>query len=266
MMEQVSERHADAAGTRGQARVPPVFLAAFAQVAALVACLVALPGQLAGDLLFLLAEGLVAATTALLLGLAPWWLAIEFLLPFAVRHCSALAITPHWFLAAFVLMAGFYWSTHRTQVPLYLSNRRAIEALKAMLPSRGGIRFLDVGCGTASVLAPLSRVEDGSVYHGVELAPLTFGVAWLRAVRSGGRFSVRRQDLWSVDLSTYDVVYAFLSPVPMAALWKKVVAEMRPGTLLVSNTFIVPGLSPDQSISCGPGGRALHVWRVPGTP
>lgn len=264
-MGQVSERLADTARARGQATVPPVFLAAFAQAAALVASLVVLPAQAAGDSLFLLVEGLVAATTAFLLGLAPWWLVIELLLPFAVRHGSALEITPHWFLAAFALMAGFYWSTHRTQIPLYLSNRRAIETLRAMLPSPGGIKFLDIGCGTASVLAPLSRLKDGGIYHGVELAPLTFGVAWLRAVLSGGRFSVRRQDLWSVDLSAYDVVYAFLSPVPMAALWEKVLSEMRPGTLLISNTFVVPGLSPDQSISCGRRGRALHLWRVPGT-
>jgi hypothetical protein len=32
-------------------------------------------------------------------------------------------------------------------------------------------------------------------------------------------------------------VYAFLSPVPMAEVWRKASTELRPGALLVSNSF-----------------------------
>jgi len=38
--------------------------------------------------------------------------------------------------AGFVLLlAGIYGSTFRTQVPLYLSNARALDALETLLPS-----------------------------------------------------------------------------------------------------------------------------------
>ena len=45
--------------------------------------------------------------------------------------------------------------------------------------------------------------------------------------------------LWDCDLSQYDVVFAYLSPVPMEKLWHKARAEMRPGTIFISSTFTV---------------------------
>ena len=59
-----------------------------------------------------------------------------------------------------------------------------------------------------------------------------------------------------------DVVYAFLSPAPMPRLWEKVQREMRPGTLFISNRFIVPGVKPHQRIATGEPGVNLYVWRL----
>jgi hypothetical protein len=61
-------------------------------------------------------------------------------------------------------------------------------------------------------------------------------------------------------LSDYDVVFAFLSPAAMPALWRKASAEMRPGTLLLSYEFSIPGTTPhiiDHPVENGP---ALYGW------
>jgi len=63
-----------------------------------------------------------------------------------------------------------------------------------------------------------------------------------------GNCEWRWGDLWRTELSAYDVVYAFLSPVPMAALWEKAQREMRPGTLFISNSFAVPDVAAEQVI------------------
>jgi hypothetical protein len=61
------------------------------------------------------------------------------------------------------------------------------------------------------------------------------------------------------------VVYAFLSPAPMPRLWTKALAEMAPGTLLVSNTFTIPGVAPEQTIVLpGRSDARLYVYRLPG--
>jgi hypothetical protein len=66
-----------------------------------------------------------------------------------------------------------------------------------------------------------------------------------------------------VDLGAFDVVYAFLSPVPMAQLWEKARQEMKPGSLFVSHTFEVPGKEPQQRIPL-PGRKdaCLLLWRM----
>jgi hypothetical protein len=87
----------------------------------------------------------------------------------------------------------------------------------------------------------------------VETAPLVFLVSWFRCLlRNNCR--IRYRSLWTVDLSPYDVVYCFLSPVPMPELWKKATAEMKGKALLVSNTFEIPGVSPGRIIE-------LKDWR-----
>ncbi|HSX69654.1 MAG TPA: class I SAM-dependent methyltransferase, partial [Pseudomonas sp.] len=53
----------------------------------------------------------------------------------------------------------------------------------------------------------------------------------------------------------YDVVYCFLSPAPMAELWTKARSEMRPGSLLISNSFEIPGVAPGEVIE-------LNDWRA----
>ena len=50
-----------------------------------------------------------------------------------------------------------------------------------------------------------------------------------------------RQDLWSVDLSKSDVVAVYgLHPI-MDRLGAKMEMELSPGSIVVSNVFIIPG-------------------------
>ncbi len=245
-----------------RAVVPPLAKAAGAQALAWTAVQFLVAVHPVGGWISLALQCAIAAGIGRVLGLAPWWMVLNGGFPLLVVGAIAVSLNPLWYLAAFLLMVAFYWSTFRTQIPLFLSNRSAIEALAGMLPEGRGVRLLDVGCGTGTVLAGLAAMRTKDQLEGVEIAPLPYAIARLRARVADGRFQVSRRDLWSEDLANYDVVYAFLSPVPMPALWQKVRAEMRPGTLFVSNTFDVPGVPPDRVITLGEGRRALLVWRL----
>jgi SAM-dependent methyltransferase len=137
------------------------------------------------------------------------------------------------------------------------------QALARLIPIDAGFEFVDLGCGLGGTLATLARLRPDGCFHGVEVAPLPFAVSALRALASGGQVQVRYGDFWKLDLAHYDVVYAFLSPVPMPRLWQKARAQMRPGTLLVSNSFEVPGVNPHATLRLDDRrGSALHVWRM----
>jgi SAM-dependent methyltransferase len=245
-----------------RAAMPPLAKAACSQALAWMAVQLLAATVPVGAWISLVLQCGIAAGIGRALGLAPWWMALNGAFPLLVAGAAAVALNPLWHLAAFLVMVAFYWSTFRTQVPLFLSNQAAIEALAGVLPGDRAVRLLDVGCGTGTVLAGLAALRLADQLEGVEIAPMPFAIARVRSRLANGRFRVSRLDLWGEDLAKYDVVYAFLSPVPMPALWEKVRAEMRPGTLFVSNTFDVPGVPPDRVITLGEGRRALLVWQL----
>jgi hypothetical protein len=161
-------------------------------------------------------------------------------------------------------MLVVYWSTFRTQVPLYLSSNKVWQALETRLPTEQPFTFVDLGSGIGGVLTYLAQSHPLGRYHGVESAPLPFVWSWLRIKLAGhGRCTVHWGSLWNCDLSQYDVVFAYLSPVPMNDLWNKAKQEMRPGSLFVSNTFAVPDHPPQESVTVDDLHHStLYIWRM----
>lgn len=205
--------------------------------------------------LFMLAWlcGILAALLSYLSGLAVWWLAIQLLFVPTLLLLLGAGLPPGLFFAAFMLTLLVYWSTFRSQVPLYLSSTKVWQALERLLPAEksGGVgfTFLDMGSGLGGVLTHLAGARPDGTYVGVEAAPLPFCWSWLR-IRLGGyhNSSVHWGSFWRCDLAHYDVVFAYLSPVPMEKLWHKACAEMRPGTLFISSTFTIPDQTPHQIV------------------
>jgi hypothetical protein len=69
--------------------------------------------------------------------------------------------------------------------------------------------------------------------------------------------------LWDSDLAQYDVVFAYLSPVPMDALWRKAKQEMRPGSVFISNTFAVQDQLPLETITVNDLHQStLYLWKM----
>ncbi len=82
----------------------------------------------------------------------------------------------------------------------------------------------------------------------------------LRARLAGSAARFVRGDYERLDFGQYDVVFAYLSPAAMAALWRKAAREMRPGSMLLSYEFCIAEKPPDRSIAATVSGPALYVW------
>ncbi|MFA7243469.1 MAG: class I SAM-dependent methyltransferase [Sulfuricellaceae bacterium] len=197
-------------------------------------------------LLIAVLQGGIAALLSRYLGMMVWWLPIQFLFVPALVAALSFEIAPSWFLLGFLLLLAVYWSVFRTQVPLYLSSRAAWRALAGVLPPKPDVRLIDLGSGLGGLLGFLNDARPHGHFVGIEAAPLPFALGWLRL--RGKNCDMRYGSFWRCDLSRYDVVYAYLSPAPMAELWRKVSAEMQPGSLFVSNTFAVPGVMPTETV------------------
>ena len=239
------------------APLPSAVAAQALAVLASAGALLVAPGLADSPLLLAVGQGLLAAAIAALLRSPPWWLPIHAAFLPAVVLAGRLDIAPAWYLGAFVLTLAVFWRTDQSRVPLYLSNRTTADALLGLLPA-APCRLVDLGCGDGGLLQHLARARPDCQFVGIEHAPLTW--AWARVrCRRLANCRIVLGDFWSVSLAGYDVVYAFLSPVPMARLWQKAVAEIDAGARLVSNSFEIPDIAAEQVLDL-PDRRGTRLY------
>lgn len=240
----------------------PLFAAALVQLLGwLIAFAAARLGLVAGPWPLLALQAVAAAGTAALLRSPWWWLALHLVFSPALVALHGLGLAPAWYLAAFVALALVFGNPVRTRVPLFLSHRATIEALAPLLPPDRLFRFLDVGSGTGRVVVALARAFPQGEFTGVEQAILPYLIARWRG-RGLPNLHLRRADAFALPWTGYDVLYAFLSPVPMPDLWRKACAELPPGALVCSNEFPIPGIEPQARVLPQGTTRPLWLYRV----
>ena len=207
-------------------------------------------------------QGAIAACASFWLGLALWWWIIQLFFPVALIATQLLQIPSYFFLLLLGVSIGFFWNTFRTQVPFYPSHAPTWDAVEKLLPADCTIRFVDIGSGLGGLVVHLAKQKPESSFTGIEIAPLSWVVSLLysRIVSSNCKFI--RGDYLHLDFSHFDVVFAYLSPAAMQALWHKAKSEMRPGSLLISYEFSIHEIPPHFVSKPDERGATLYAWRL----
>ena len=234
----------------------------FACLAVLAAIRYLIPAQVS-VLIWVLLQSIGAGALSRWWGMRPYWVFIQIALPFAIWGHFALTI-PVWLYPLFLLiLLLIYGGSIASRAPLYNSGPACWKALVDMIPDSDGTTFIDLGAGLGGPLAYIARHRQQAVLLGVEASPLVWLIGRLRTMRFRDKCTFRLGSLWKTDLREADVVYAFLSPAPMPELWAKVRREMRPGKLLISHSFEVPGQVPARRIPLpGRPGACILVYVI----
>ncbi len=207
-----------------------------------------------------LLQGFVAMLITWKIGLASWWRIIQLLFPLALLAATALQLPPVLFLVVFVVLLGWYWSTFRTQVPYFPSNLAVWRAVVELMPPRPGVRVIDIGSGLGGMTMHLAQARPDAQCFGIELAPVPYFYSKWRARLTGSHATFIHGDYDKLDFGEYDIVFAYLSPAVMPALFDKAKKEMKIGSLLASYEFAVPAFKPDKTIHTTEGGPPLYIW------
>jgi trans-aconitate methyltransferase len=149
--------------------------------------------------------------------------------------CTALALPTTW--------GALYVSTTRTRITAF------IEAV----PLKPDQTFVDLGCGDGRVLR-LARKYCQVRAVGFEVNLLAYLKARLQSMGLSG-LEIKRKNFWRQNLAFADIVFCYLYPDVMQRLAAKLQSELRPGTLIASCNFPLPGFEPIRVIR--PEG-ALH--------
>jgi len=197
-----------------------------------------------------------------LVGMAKWWRWIHFCFPVAAWVMSSWQIPNTVYLIGFIVTLSLYWTTFRTQVPFFPSRPVVWQQVAAIIPQDKPIRMVDIGSGLGDMSMHIAKARLDSVIEGIEIAPLPWLISVVRAKfrRSSAAFSMG--DYRELNFADYDVIFAYLSPAAMPALWDKVQAEMKPGCMLISYEFEIKGVAPTQTIASDTREEKLYVWKL----
>jgi SAM-dependent methyltransferase len=205
-------------------------------------------------------QGVFAASLTWAWKLDVWWRPIQLLFPIALVGAQTLHVPPVALLGGFAFLLLLFWSTFKTRVPFFPSGPAVWRAVAELLPPDRPVRLVDIGSGLGGLVLDLARRRPACVACGVELAPLPWLFSVLRARLTGSPARFMRGDYERLDFAEFDVVFAYLSPAAMQALWRKAEREMRPGALLVSYEFDVAGRPSNRIVAAAPSGPPLFVW------
>ncbi|AUH50879.1 SAM-dependent methyltransferase [Chromobacterium sp. ATCC 53434] len=209
-------------------------------------------------------QGVLAALLATLSRLPGWQRAAHGLFVPAAVLLGQAGIPPWCYLLALLATLALGRNALVERVPLYRSARKVAERLGARLGD--GWRVLEAGCGDGRLALQLYRLRPDLSLSALENAPGSWLLAWLRWLGAGRPpgLAIGCRSFWGEDWGAYDAIYVFLSPEPMPRVWRKFIAEGAPGSLLISNTFVVPDVEPDERLPLGgPLQKELLIWRYP---
>jgi len=128
---------------------------------------------------------------------------------------------------------------------LYVSTSRAkITAFLNAIPMKADQTMIDLGCGDGRVLR-VAQKRYGVRTIGFEINPIAYLKARLYSFGSNN-IKIRRENFWEADLSGADVVFCYLYPDVMKKLAAKLTAGLKPGAIVVSSNFALPGFVPSR--------------------
>lgn len=145
----------------------------------------------------------------------------------------------------------------------YLGTRPAVVAQMLEMAEVGpGDHVIDLGTGDGRILIAAAR-ERGARGLGIDIDPVMVAKAQANAERAGVADRVRFEtaDLFKTDLAEADVVTMFLLPEVNLRLRPRLLAQLKPGTRIVSHAFDMGDWRPDETRRVG--GAVVHLWRVP---
>lgn len=120
----------------------------------------------------------------------------------------------------------------------------------------------DLGCGDGRIVVTAAK-KFGATGIGVDLNPERIEEANAYAKEKGVKRKVKfyEGNLFDFDFSKASVLTLYLLPDVNLQLKPKILAEMKPGSRVVSHAFDMGDWKPDKQILVD--GRTVYMWTVP---
>ena len=140
--------------------------------------------------------------------------------------------------------------TVRTGISPVPTTPRVARAMVDLVPADNEGSIYELGSGWGNLAARFARAFPERRVVACELSPLPYLVSRIRqALFPRPNLTIRRGDFLRLGLADAGLVCCYLYPRGMRRLRTKFEAELRPGAVVVSNSFEVPGWVPVRAVA-----------------
>jgi len=161
-------------------------------------------------------------------------------------------------------MGGMHLNAQKIvlDVPYVPTPQKVVNGMLELADVKKGEVVYDLGCGDGRIVITAAK-EFGATGIGVDLNPERIEEANANAVEAKveDKVTFHQGDLFNFDFSKADVLTLYLLPDVNLKLKPKILAEMKPGSRVVSHAFTMGDWEPDESISVD--GRNVYLWIIP---
>lgn len=155
------------------------------------------------------------------------------------------------------------------EVPFVPTTEEAVEAMLKLADVKKSDVVYDLGCGDGRIVIAAAKAF-GARGVGIDIDPVRIAEAKENAKKAGVEKLVRfeEKDLFEADIHEATVVTLFLLSGVNMRLRPKLLADLKPGTRVVSNTFDMGDWKPEKEITVGSDDAAflshiLYLWTIP---
>ncbi len=130
------------------------------------------------------------------------------------------------------------------------TSRQATKTLAAILQKHkpGAQIFYDLGCAHGTLSLRLKKTLPCIDIYGIDNSAVRIFFANLKNKILGRRVNFQKKDIFKTDLSSADIIYAYLWYDLMPILKKKLQKELKQGAIVITNTSHFQGWKPIEKV------------------
>ncbi len=152
-------------------------------------------------------------------------------------------------------------------VPFVPTPMEVVDEMLRLAGVKSGDVLYDLGCGEGRIVIAAAK-RFGIKAVGIDIDPVRITESNANAAAAGvvGKVKFIQENLFEADFRDATVVTMYLLTSVNRRLRPKLLAELRPGTRLVSHSFDMGDWSPDQTslvTTSYDDQRAVYFWIVP---
>ena len=167
-------------------------------------------------------------------------------------------------LAAAAATAGAQAVAERQPDVIFVPTpQEVVDAMLKLANVRQGDVLYDLGCGDGRIPVTAAK-QYGIRAVGIDIDPERIQEANDNAKKAGVTQLVRfrRADLFKANFKEASVVTLYLLPELNVKLRPRLLAELKPGTRVVSHQFDMGTWKPDKKVELS-AGRTIYLWTIP---